>query len=40
MLDKLKQELYEYIELYGIQDPRTISKSQELDLEVVKVMKV
>jgi hypothetical protein len=37
-MDKLKEELYQHIELYGLQDPRTVAKSQELDVEIVKVM--
>jgi hypothetical protein len=37
-MDKLKEELYQHIELYGLLDPRTVSKSQELDVEIVKAM--
>lgn len=38
MLEKLRKELHEYIELYGRGDIRTIKKSEELDLEVNKEM--
>ncbi|MFA6941445.1 MAG: aspartyl-phosphate phosphatase Spo0E family protein [Clostridiaceae bacterium] len=38
-MDKLKQELNEFINQYGLQDPRTVSKSQELDILIVKEMK-
>ncbi|ERI92137.1 hypothetical protein HMPREF1982_02678 [Clostridiales bacterium oral taxon 876 str. F0540] len=38
MVDKLKIELYEYIQLYGLVDERTVVKSQELDLEINKEM--
>ena len=31
MSEKLREELYKYIDLYGTLDPRTIKKSQELD---------
>lgn len=39
-MDKLKQELYELINRYGTLDARTISKSQELDILIVKEMKI
>lgn len=38
MLEKLRDELHRCIRLYGELDPRTISKSQELDIEVNKEM--
>jgi hypothetical protein len=38
-MDKLKKELYEHIDKYGLQDPRTVAKSQELDVEIVKAMR-
>jgi hypothetical protein len=38
-MEKLKEELYLHIELYGLQDPRTVAKSQELDIEIVKAMR-
>lgn len=31
MMQKLKLELYKLIEIHGLQDARTIEKSQELD---------
>jgi len=39
-LEELKKELNEYIEKYGLQDPRTLAKSQELDIEIVKIMNI
>jgi hypothetical protein len=39
MLDKLRAELNECIDLYGNLHPSTIAKSQELDVEIVKAMK-
>lgn len=38
MLEKLRGEMHQYIEKYGLLDTRTITKSQELDLEVNKNM--
>ena len=38
-MDKLKQELNSLIDQYGTLDPRTVAKSQELDVEIVKEMK-
>jgi hypothetical protein len=38
-LEELRTELEQYIELYGREDPRTVAKSQELDVEIVKAMK-
>jgi CRISPR/Cas system Type II protein with McrA/HNH and RuvC-like nuclease domain len=38
-INKLKQELNQYIDLYGLSDERTIAKSQELDKLIVKEQK-
>lgn len=38
MLEKLRKELHEYINSFGLNDPRTVKKSQELDIEIVKSM--
>lgn len=38
MLEKLREELYKFMEVYGNNDIRTIRKSEELDLEVNKEM--
>jgi hypothetical protein len=38
MMDKLREELYECIERFGMLDPRTVSKSQELDVLIVRAM--
>ena len=38
-MDKLKQELNSLIDQYGTLDSRTIAKSQELDVEIVREMK-
>jgi len=39
MMDKLKQELNALINQFGTLDSRTIAKSQELDVEIVREMK-
>lgn len=39
MIEKLRMEMHECIEQYGPLDPRTVAKSQELDIEIVKAMK-
>lgn len=39
-MDKLKQELNNLVEKYGPIDPRVLKKSQEVDLLIVKEMKV
>lgn len=39
MLEKLRNELYKLIELYGPLDTRTVDKSRELDAEIVIAMK-
>lgn len=39
MVDKLRDELELFIDLYGRLDPRTVAKSQELDLEIVREMR-
>lgn len=31
MLEKLREELHRYIEMFGILDERTLKKSQEVD---------
>lgn len=36
MLEQVRKELCEFIEKYGLSDERTIKKSQELDLIIVK----
>ena len=38
-MDKLKQELNALINQFGTLDSRTIAKSQELDVEIVREMK-
>lgn len=38
MLEKVREELILYIEKYGLGDIRTVRKSQELDLLIVKEM--
>jgi hypothetical protein len=39
VLERLRKELHEYIEVYGPLDQRTVDKSQELDIEIVKAMR-
>ena len=39
MLEALRKELYQHIEMFGVLDPRTVSKSQQLDLFIVKEAK-
>ncbi|WP_084113488.1 aspartyl-phosphate phosphatase Spo0E family protein [Clostridium acidisoli] len=39
-LEKLREELYNCIEKFGLNDPRTIAKSQELDKPIVKIQKI
>lgn len=39
MLEQLRKELHEYIDFYGPIDPRTVAKSQELDVEVAAAMR-
>jgi hypothetical protein len=36
---KLKKELEELIERFGVADSRVLAKSQELDLEIVEEMR-
>lgn len=38
MIEKLREELYKFMEVFGTNDIRTIRKSEELDLEVNKEM--
>jgi hypothetical protein len=38
ILDQLRKELEECIDRFGFLDPKTIAKSQELDIEIVRVM--
>ncbi|MCC9296529.1 aspartyl-phosphate phosphatase Spo0E family protein [Clostridium sp. WLY-B-L2] len=38
-MEKLKEKLREYIDLYGLSDERTIEISQELDELIVQKMK-
>lgn len=38
-IEALRQEMYMYIALYGIQDKRTLEASQRLDKPIVEVMK-
>ncbi|RII34334.1 aspartyl-phosphate phosphatase Spo0E family protein [Clostridium chromiireducens] len=36
--EKVRNELYECIDKYGLQDDKTIRKSQELDKIIAKIM--
>ncbi len=38
MLENVREELIHYIDIYGLGDARTVRKSQELDLLIVKEM--
>lgn len=40
MLEHLREEMYSFMELYGTTDKRTVAKSQQLDLEILKYMKI
>jgi|GEM_PF-1272578 len=35
-MEELRERMYQYIELYGITDPRTVEISQQLDIPIVE----
>ena len=37
-MENVRNELYSFIDLYGISDPKTLEKSRELDSLIVKEM--
>ena len=38
-MEELRAKMHEYIEKYGILDPRTVKVSQELDIYIVQATK-
>ena len=38
-MEELRAKMHEYIEKYGVLDPRTVKVSQELDIYIVQAAK-